>query len=140
MVDDEPQMSAEQRRYVLEEENGRTSESDMSESSVKQVDRTPKAVGGDETIKDGKENARETPVNEITKRSKASPRGIGGGMDARSDRLNRMNEVDSTTAPAVDVAGTQEDIRLGMRQRTNGGEECIAAGEGSNDRPESQVT
>ena len=51
-------------------------------------------VGGDEPIEDGEENTRKAPVDEITQRSKASPRGISGNMHERSDRLSRVNKMD----------------------------------------------
>ena len=90
-------------------------------------------------VQDGEENTRKTPVNEVTQRSDASPRRIGGNMNKRSDRLVNMHIANSTAASAVNVAGAQKHILLGRRQRADSGKESVTTGKGGDDRPKRQA-
>ena len=115
VIDDKPQVSAEKRRDVFEEEDRWTTERNICESSIEQVNGSLKTVGCDEPIEDGKEDAREAPADEITERSSKSPRRISRGVKKRSDRLVKMYEMDGTTTCAIEVAGAQKNIRLRRR-------------------------
>ena len=115
MIHDKPQVSAEKRRDILEEEDRWTPERDIREGSIKQLNSSLKTVGCDEPIENGEEDAREAPADEVTDRSSKSPRRSSRRMKKRSDRLVNMYKMDGTTTCTIEVAGAQKSISLRRR-------------------------
>ena len=115
MINNKPQMRAQQRCHILKEENGWTSENDVRKSGIKQINRALQTIRSNVPIKDGEKNARETPVNEEAPGSDASPRRIGGNMNKGSDELTNMYTVNGATTSAINIAGAQKHILLRRR-------------------------